>query len=146
MVLRISEFTKKIKGELKLDTKKVKQALALFHSMVSGGEQHSETSQDVFNEAMAELTKANPLEPQVSDDLVREVEEKFNKMMMGVNYTDNLIYIVNPHLRSAYELGRACKLDEVTLLKNCCVILQEELDKRTNEAIKQASNGTNYYG
>lgn len=80
------------------------------------------------------------VEPLISDHFMHTVKEKFDKMMMGVNYTEDLIYIVTPYLRNAYKMGQLCKLDEVTLLKNCCVILQEELDKRTNKAIKQAQN------
>ena len=83
-----------------------------------------------------------PVEAKVSDDLVREVEEKFVKTMLGIpelpqEYPDT--YYTN-FLKVAYDQARAMNLPENLILKYCCTVLSKIINDNQTEKIRQALN------
>lgn len=86
--------------------------------------------------------QAIQVEANVSDDLVREVEEKFIKTMLGIpelpqEYPGT--YYTN-FLKAAYDQARAMNLPENLILKHCCTILNKIINDHHTEKIRQALN------
>jgi len=73
------------------------------------------------------------------EQLVRNIESKFDKMMLGQNYTDDAGYLTMPFLRKSYGYACHLKLDQITALKYVCTQLQTVIDERLNKEFQEQS-------
>ena len=66
--------------------------------------------------------------------IVKEIVEKsFKDYLLGEHNSESNI-VIN-HLTPAYDTGKANNLDEATLLKYCCIALQNEINELVNKII-----------
>lgn len=86
--------------------------------------------------------ESNRLGNRVSDDLVREVEEKFIYAINGISKEPRKSrpsYYIN-YLRALFDQGQAMELPLETILKHCCVGLTKIINDHQAEKIQQALN------
>ena len=74
------------------------------------------------------------------DFFLKEIDEKFNKMLLGIHHINRKDYLTTPFLKQSYDYGKNLGLDEVYRLKLCCVQLQEILDEDLNNKILTKKN------
>jgi len=91
---------------------------------------------------LTEATSEGQVEAVVSNDLVRETEEKFVKILLGIREEPQeypgICY--SNLLKAAYDQARAMKLSENLILKHCCTVLQKKINDHQTEKINQALN------
>lgn len=90
----------------------------------------------------SETKTGGQIDCKVSDDLVREVEERFVKALFGIpelpqEYPGT--YYTN-YLRATFDQATAMNLNDIQRLKHCCTVLSKIINDHQTEKIQQALN------